>query len=672
MAKILASVSLSPPYSDIAVAVDATFLMSESFTLSGNGGTPTVILYWQYDQGDGTWIDIPTSGSTGLVADNGWQDPAVADTTYSRTVTCKSAGVYSIRARADASTPATMYSTNTPTVTVTVAPNAPTNMVTISKTDVQVVTSWTDNSNNETGFNCYQDGVLRATVGAGVTTYTFVNLSPSTQYTFTVKATDSGVESSAATDVETTSAEVGGTVFESNTTENGYGEGSSVGLDTGQTFTPQLSHAIYKVRLKLTKIGSPVGDMTVSIFVGATVICVSNAIAMASTLPNPDQTIYTFTFTTNPVLWAGAVYTMKLVCTGGDVNNYIGIRIYDSATIDIYPRGAATFMTPYCDWYFVECGIEVSGTFVAVAWGSTIAATSPDSITWTQRTLPISAHWVSVVYGNGMFVATTMDSDVIATSPDGITWTQRTLPISANWRGIAYGNGVFVTVAYNTNVAATSPDGITWTQRVLPVNTGWLSVVYGNGVFVAIAVGGNIAATSPDGITWTQRTLLASANWYTVTYGNGLFVVADNGGPIVITSPDGITWTSRMLPATLGWYSSAYGNGRFVITALNTAVCVSSPDGITWVTGNLPVGANWRGVTYGGGQFVVVAADSTIVATSLDGITWTQRVLPVSAGWFSVTFGSLSTLPPVIEGKTAIHSFPWWKQFRALCKVKEA
>lgn len=37
--------------------------------------------------------------------------------------------------------------------------------------------------------------------------------------------------------------------------------------------------------------------------------------------------------------------------------------------------------------------------FVAVAYGGTVAATSPDGVTWTARTLPSSASWSSVTYG---------------------------------------------------------------------------------------------------------------------------------------------------------------------------------------------------------------------------------------------------------------------------------
>ena len=118
-----------------------------------------------------------------------------------------------------------------------------------------------------------------------------------------------------------------------------------------------------------------------------------------------------------------------------------------------------------------------------------------------------------------LFVAVSSGVDT-ATSTDGITWTQGTLPVSAGWDLVTYGDGTFVSLAY-PQLFATSTDGITWTQGTLPVGGLWASVTYGDGTFVAVAGGSGgsqIAATSTDGITWTQRTLPVSALWVSVTY----------------------------------------------------------------------------------------------------------------------------------------------------------
>jgi hypothetical protein len=98
-----------------------------------------------------------------------------------------------------------------------------------------------------------------------------------------------------------------------------------------------------------------------------------------------------------------------------------------------------------------------------VTTGSTTAATSPDGVTWTVRTLPSSSSWTSVTYGNGVFVAVTTGSTTAATSPDGVTWTARTLPSSSNWTSVTYGNGLFVAVAGGpSTVAATSGGALTF------------------------------------------------------------------------------------------------------------------------------------------------------------------------------------------------------------------
>ena len=120
MARILSSVTLSVPAGNISKAVNETFTMTQQFATTGTGGTEAVTLYWQYDQGTGTWIDIPTSGSIGLTADAGEEIGASRITDYSRTITCKSAGAFVIRAKAVGSS--TKYSTNTPVVTISGLP----------------------------------------------------------------------------------------------------------------------------------------------------------------------------------------------------------------------------------------------------------------------------------------------------------------------------------------------------------------------------------------------------------------------------------------------------------------------------------------------------------------------------------------------------------------------
>jgi hypothetical protein len=262
-------------------------------------------------------------------------------------------------------------------------------------------------------------------------------------------------------------------------------------------------------------------------------------------------------------------------------------------------------------------------------------------------------NWISVTYGNGLFVAIaqTGTGNRVMTSPDGITWTQRSTPTDRSWISVTYGNNLFVAVADGGgtgNRVMTSPDGITWTARASAANNVWNSVTYGNGLYVAVASSGtgNRVMTSPDGITWTARTSAANNSWNSVTYGNGLFVAVSGSGSgnRVMTSSNGTTWTSRNSAADNEWRNVTYGNGLFVAVALSGTGnrVMTSPDGINWTIRTSAADNNWRSVTYGNGLYVAVAFSglNDRVMTSPDGITWTTRSSASDNNWKGVTFGN--------------------------------
>ena len=168
--------------------------------------------------------------------------------------------------------------------------------------------------------------------------------------------------------------------------------------------------------------------------------------------------------------------------------------------------------------------------FVAVAYGSNIAAYSTDGISWIETTMPSSAYWNAVTSGGGTFVAVPYLSSTAAYSTDGITWTASTIPYF-EWSSVTYGGGKFVAVAYDSNTGAYSTDGITWIETTMPSSmsnfTDWNSVTYGGGKFVAIAASSSTAAYSTDGITWTASSMPSSTYWYSVTY-SGLAILSQS------------------------------------------------------------------------------------------------------------------------------------------------
>lgn len=155
-------------------------------------------------------------------------------------------------------------------------------------------------------------------------------------------------------------------------------------------------------------------------------------------------------------------------------------------------------------WMSVTYG---AGLFVVVGQATSTVLTSPDGITWTTRTaaLPSTSTWSSVTYSGSLFVAVG-STTAAASSPDGLVWTARTLPVSATWAAVTYGGGLFFAVG-TSGVGASSPDGTTWTQRTVTPSATWAAVTYGGGVFVATSASVATAASSPDGTTWTQRAM---------------------------------------------------------------------------------------------------------------------------------------------------------------------
>ena len=87
--------------------------------------------------------------------------------------------------------------------------------------------------------------------------------------------------------------------------------------------------------------------------------------------------------------------------------------------------------------------------------------------------MPAVLSWSSVAFGNGSFVAVASGSTTAATSTDGITWTSRTMPSAVSWSEVIYGGmpGVqnFVAVAYTTTTAATIAYSVAQTTFTIPV-----------------------------------------------------------------------------------------------------------------------------------------------------------------------------------------------------------
>lgn len=296
----------------------------------------------------------------------------------------------------------------------------------------------------------------------------------------------------------------------------------------------------------------------------------------------------------------------------------------------------------------------VDGSLVRTP-GKTIG--SGDGENWEYIEFPVKGAWTSIAYGNGMFVAVNhgaeaiksgtatiaaaLTSDKAAYSADGVSWEEETLPASANWKDIAYGNGRFV--ALTSSKVAYSDDAVTWNGTVsLPQpnskNAAYERLVYGADKFVAVAYDQptsgslnvnlgergptNVAAYSADGKKWTSINLPQSGYWSDIAYGNGRFVIVGNSTPLY--SDDGVTWAATTAPHA--YKKVVFENGRFVAICGGTSSWAGySDDGITWTETTLPEEKRWVSLVYGNGKFFAFS-DGGTYATSEDGITWTGDV----------------------------------------------
>jgi len=284
---------------------------------------------------------------------------------------------------------------------------------------------------------------------------------------------------------------------------------------------------------------------------------------------------------------AGALIVTGGVGIGGSVNigsalTVSGTTRLNSSLFNIPPTssiggasGSANFGT-YWTGYQVENGYLIYGRQVS---GGFINIIEPSTGAQVGGTSNIFAEFLKhFKWGKDKYVvlASTGNSVLYSTSPVGAgsSWYYATLPTTASWQRLEYGNNRFVAVATGST-AAYSYDGITWSLASLPSSIAWSDIKYGNGVFVAGA--GSTVAYSYDGIDWAIASNNVAA--LNLTYGNGFFF-ANATGNTASYSADGINWTNVTLPSDTH-RGSAYGNGVFFNVGASSSNYISS-DLINW------------------------------------------------------------------------------------------
>ena len=311
-------------------------------------------------------------------------------------------------------------------------------------------------------------------------------------------------------------------------------------------------------------------------------------------------------------------------------------------------------------WAFNPTGVLGSIYVIGELGGNSRIYTSADGSNWAFRSIPVSTAY-NVAWNSNLFVATTSNTTVM-TSPDAITWTNRSLnPAITNSYGIAYSPawGVWIMCGYNNSGNAFgaiqySYDGINWNYTAMNAanNTAGL-VLYDvqwnptNNYFQIVGSNAYIYQISSQltlsNIPQTFPSVTFNNIWQTAWSPTlGLWVAVGSGTFTVASSPDGVNWLGRLTTAstavfTTAGYGVAWNGSYFVAVGQGTNTIAVSSNGTTW-TAYASNASNYTSAGYGvvwssnlstwvatGQAATGAAGGGTGFTTSPDGVTWTQR-----------------------------------------------
>lgn len=309
----------------------------------------------------------------------------------------------------------------------------------------------------------------------------------------------------------------------------------------------------------------------------------------------------------------------------------------------------AVFKAPTSKWVkAVQTGYATgglvfgNGKFVGVASNSACYSTDADRYSYVN--LPGSAARTPMIaFGGGKFVIAGKGepTNEVYYSTDGVNWSTATLPVTAYWSGIAYGNDKFILT--NEQDSAYSPskfvlystNGVNWYSASLPTSYGVsvAAVFYGN-KFLAFGTLDDgrytgVCLYSTNGTSWSYTTNLpfSITDYMFAAYGNNRWVLhIGGGGTTYYHSTDGTTWTEAEMPYQItengtpyycGYGPMAFGNGKFLAVPHGNATqrdfTSTSTDGLTWAGSALdsqdPL-SGFQYLAYGNGRWGAIRSDS--------------------------------------------------------------
>ena len=297
---------------------------------------------------------------------------------------------------------------------------------------------------------------------------------------------------------------------------------------------------------------------------------------------------------------------------------------------------------------------EYDSVATSVLYASSVVLTSPDGVTWTNKSSDASKLFFSLTWTGSQFVAAAYPG--VGVSPDGVTWTFH--PTTRQLSKIQWTGDKLVGVYSGRNYVGISNDAATWTFDTMPnynfgpliprlldvtahadtivaIGDGWICTSYDNGKNWETDF---YEPSSPEvqyefnSIVWAKNQFVAVGNYsnYDLNWFGGCevtscldtIITCDSNG----CAPSGTVmgWSDRSItrPVSADLYSVASSGARLVAVGAGGTI-ITSQDGMDWEnrSDTNVTKQSLLSVIWSGGKFLAVGDKGAVIA-SLDGITW--------------------------------------------------
>ena len=283
------------------------------------------------------------------------------------------------------------------------------------------------------------------------------------------------------------------------------------------------------------------------------------------------------TFTQPAFSWTAPVWDGTVWCSVAVFNHIVALSVdglnWSTASI---PNGNSP----------VYKGVATDGAGVLLAYGATatnVWRSTDHGASWQSVTLPGFTGYVTHIVHNGSYYLAVTDSGPFFSSPNGLTWTARTPPVS----GTTYGKTlcwhqasgkwyVHNYISASKSIWATS-DLFTWTPVYTltgDLNNFNLCCVHNNRLLYmgvgTVTTYGSCLLWSDDGVTWNK--VQAPSRSAIFSDGQNCWIGVVNN--TMYYSATGISdWTAWSRPAqTASSYAHGYANGMIVCMGDGVAV----------------------------------------------------------------------------------------------------